>query len=110
MGATEIPENPWNFRPTQVFSHMPGRGDLSGSPNPPEVDSTLNPNRVNWIRSHQRTRKMPLPSLNPEPEAIRRFLATGHPRMAFAVAMSWQWKATFTTCFLAALGLFRFLG
>ena len=53
---------------------------------------------------------MPLPSPNPEPEAIRRFLATGHPRMAFVIAMSWQWKAAFTTCFVAAVGLFRLLG
>jgi len=53
---------------------------------------------------------MPFPSPNPEPEAIRRFLATGHPRMAFVVAMSWQWKATFTTCFLAAVSLFKLFG
>ena len=49
------------------------------------------------------------PKPDPEPKAIGLFISSGHPRMALMLALSWQWKVTFGTCFVAALGLIRFV-
>jgi len=52
---------------------------------------------------------LPIPKQSPEPEAIERFISSGHPWMAFILAMSWQWRATIATCLLALMGFNRVL-
>jgi len=52
---------------------------------------------------------LPSPKRDPEPKAIGLFISSGHPRMALLLALSWQWKLTVGTCFVAAAGLLRFV-